>query len=135
MQNDIEEYPKIRKLTRKDRKTFTAILAAFASFEGNKSLKEIIPKAPVPKGEAEEKDGDDSSDKMLDLITKVMDGVLETLEEDVAKWFIDLLGVTKEQYDELPFDIEIHVVEQLKANAGFSNFFAKAFGLYKKIKG
>jgi len=122
-------YPVIRKITRKDRKTLSKLIKAFADRSGDAKITEMVPSLN-PDGEKEA-----GKTEMYDLIKSVLEGLLEWVEEDVSKWFMDLIGVeSREEYDALPFDIEINIIDQLIAEKGFNNFFLRVSDLYKKIR-
>lgn len=123
------EYPKIRKVTRKDRKVLSGLIKAFAERSGNVKLTEMIP---GNKGDGKEAD----TDQVYELVKSVMTGLVDFVEEDLTVWFMDLTGITdREKYDALPFDIEIHIIDELMTQKGFNNFFTRASGLFKKIRG
>lgn len=124
------DYPKIRQLTRADRKRLSNLIKEFAFKSGNVKLTEMIP------GKESEEGEEKKTDEIFDLIKSVMQGLLEWLEDDVAEWFMELIGVTdRNEYDNLPFDIELNILEQMYKQNGFKNFFSKALDLYKKIQG
>lgn len=125
------DYPEVRELTRKDRKKLSDLIKLFAERSGNIKLTEMLP---GQKGE--DKDDEVKTDKAYDLIKSVMQSLLDWVEDELTEWFMDLIGVTdREQYDNLPFDIEVHIIDKLIAQKGFSNFFSRASALYKKIRG
>jgi len=129
------EYPAIRVLTRKDRKTLSGLIQKLAERSGNIKLTEMIPAATAKKGEGEEEPAVDT-DKIYELVKSVLAGLLEWVEDDVTAWFMDLVGIAdREAYDALPFDIEANIIEQLISQKGFNNFFSRASALYKKIRG
>lgn len=135
------EYPNVRQLTRKDRRKLSELIKDFANHSGNKKLTEMIPgvkKTEAKTGE-DVKEGtkaDDTTEQAYELIKSVMQGLLEWVEDDVTVWFMDLIGVTdRDKYDNLPFDIEVHIIDSLINQKGFNNFFMKASHLYKKIRG
>lgn len=128
------EYPAIRVLTRKDRKKLSELIKAFAERSGNVKLTQMIPRQQ--KSGTEEETEDQGNDKIYELVKSVMDGLLEFVEEDLTAWFMDLTGITdRAAYDGLPFDIEVHIIDQMIAQKGFNNFFSRASALYKKIRG
>ena len=130
------EYPKIRELTRKDRKTFSALIQAFANRSGNIKLTEMVPAAKPEGSKGEDKEKEADTDKIYELIKSVMAGLLEWAEDEVAVWFMDLIGVTdRTKYDALPFDIEMNIIDQLMESKGFTNFFLRASELFSKIRG
>jgi len=132
------EYPKVRALTRKDRKKLSELIKAFAERSGNIELTKMLPKAQSEDGK--ESDGKENSevnnDEIYDLVKSVIAGLFQWVEEDVTAWFMELIGVTdKNAYDSLPFDIEVHIIDELLKQKGFSNFFLRASELYKKVRG
>jgi len=133
------EYPEVRVLTRKDRKKLSELIKAFAERSGSSELTKMIPGTAKakPEGDAEKDEGDDeTAEKTYELIKTVMDGLLTWVEEDVTTWFMDLVGVKdKEAYDNLPFDIEVYIVDSLIKQKGFNNFFLRLSALYRKVRG
>jgi len=127
------EYPRVRELTRLDRKKLSELIKAFAERSGNIKLTEMLP---GQKGEGKEKEAGVNTDQVYDLIKSVLQGLLEWVEDEVTAWFMDLIGYTnRDAYDRLPFDIEVNIIDQLVAQKGFNNFFSRASVLYKKIRG
>ena len=125
-----EDYPAVRELTRLDRTKLSELIKAFAERSGNTKFVEMLP---GQKGEGE-KEAD--KDQVYELIKSVMQGLLEWVEDDVTEWFMELIGDTdRAVYDSRPFDIEVHIIDQLIAQKGFNNFFSRASVLYKKIRG
>ena len=133
--NKTEEYPEVRVLTRKDRKKLSELIKVFVGRSGSKELTKMIP---GQKGDADEKEEgtEDTSEKIYELVKSVMDGIMTWAEEEVAEWFMDLVGVNdREAYDKLPFDIEVHIIDSLLTQKGFNNFFMRASALFKKVRG
>ena len=131
-------YPEVRELTRKDRKKLSELIKAFAERSGNIKLTEMLPgrKGDAEKSEDAGKDTESGNDQVYELIKSVMDGLIAWTEEELAEWFMDLVGVTdRDAWDDMPFDIEVYIIDQLLAQKGFNNFFTRAWGLYKKIPG
>jgi len=132
-QKDKSEYPEIRRLTRADRKTLSELIQAFVNRSGNSKLTEMIP---AQKPETSESGGEAQEEKTYEMIKAVLTGVMDWAEDELAAWFMDLIGCTsRDEYDDLPFDIEVHIIDELIKQKGFSNFFLRASELYKKIRG
>lgn len=134
---DYSGYPDVRALTRKDRKKLSELIKLFAERSGNIKLMEMLPgrKGEV-KDEGKGKAAEVNTDKIYELIKSIMDALLQWVEEELAEWFMDLIGVTdKEKWDSTPFDIEVYIIDQLIDQKGFNNFFLRASALYKKIRG
>ena len=126
------EYPDVRELTRADRKKLSELLKLFAERSGNIKITEMLPGQPGEGDDSKEPD----TDKVYELIKSVLDSLLNWVEEELTTWFMDLVGISdRAEYDKLPFDIEVHIIDQLLAQKGFHNFFTRASALYKKIRG
>lgn len=141
-------YPEVRLVTRKDRRTLSALIKRLAERSGESGLLGMIPAtppataAPIDATEpataapVESADGAVTpADQIYDLVRRVFDGLIGWAEEDLAAWFRDLTSATAEEYDDLPFDVEIHIIDRLLSQAGFKNFFSRASELAKKIRG
>lgn len=127
------EYPVVRALTRKDRRKLSELISAFAERSGNVKLTSMVPGL---KGDSKGGDKEPSTDEVYGLIKSVMASLLQFMEDELTVWFMDLTGISdREVYDCLPFDIEVHIIDQLLAQKGFNNFFMRASELYKKIRG
>lgn len=126
-------YPDVRELTRADRKKLSDLIKLFAERSGNVKIMEMLP---GQKGDGKDKAKELATDQAYELIKSVMQSLLDWVEDEVTVWFMDLVGFTeKNEYDRLPFDIEVHIIDQLIAQKGFNNFFSRASALYKKIRG
>ena len=126
---------KIRELKRKDRKTVAAMIRKLVDKIGSTDLLNMIvtdSTAIAPsKGAAKVVEKTDRYTKIGVEIVRLM---LEVIEDDVAVWFSDLLGVTIEQFDDLPVDIEIEVINQLIAAPESNRFFTGAWDLSRRTK-
>jgi len=131
-----EEYPEVRALTRKDRKKLSELIKAFAERSGNIELTKMLPQQKGEDGKENGKESEVNNDEVYDLIKSVIAGLFQWVEDDVTAWFMELIGVTdRAAYDNLPFDIEVHIIDELLKQKGFSNFFMRASELYKKVRG
>ena len=131
------EYPEIRELTRKDRCKLSELIRAFAERSGNIKITEMVP-ATKPEGSdsGDEAAPDAETDRLYDTIKTVLNGIVEWAEAEVADWFMDLIGCQdRDEYDAMPFDIELNIISQLMEKEGFTGFFSQASGLYNKIRG
>jgi len=135
------EYPKVRALTRKDRTKLSELIKDFADRSGNLELTSMLPQQKSDAGEKDDGKKDDDNievdtDKVFDLVKTVIAGLFKWVEDDVTLWFMELIGVTdKAAYDNMPFDIEVYILDELLKQKGFSNFFLRASELYKKARG
>lgn len=127
---------KIRKLTRKDRKVLTSLIGKLASKIQNSQILELIQSGQSSsKVNEDPKKAEESSNAFYaQFAIQIFNSLLEVLEEDVAIWFSDLLGVTVEKYDSLPFGIDAFVVQQISESGELADFFASASAAYKAIQ-
>ena len=129
---------KIRPLTRKDRKTFGKLMVKLVDKTGRKELRNMVPATQSAEA-TEETEGQrsDRNAQMLELAFSLLHGMLDFVDEDLTKWFVELVeGVdTVEQFDELDFNIDLIVVEKLLERDEFLDFFSKGSQVFSKIKG
>lgn len=127
MENEVKEY-KIRKLTRKDRKTFTGLIQKLSVCLKDEHLLNLIQT-----GISESKDSKSEENSAVKVWTKlgveILNNILEVLDKDCAVWFSDLLGVSVEEFDLLPLDIELDVIDQLMQCSEIESFFETALQL------
>lgn len=127
---------KIRKLTRKDRKTFTGLLTKLARSLKDDSILDMIKKGYETTVEDKKSKKDNPTGDVrvwAKLGVELLNNIIETLDNDCAIWFADLLGVDIEAYDNLPLDIEFIVIEQLMECEEIDGFFERALQLRNVI--
>jgi hypothetical protein len=127
---------KIRTLKRKDRKTVAAMLRKLADKIGSNGILNIIS-SEKKSDKADENAAADSADagKVFAKIgIDLVKTALEFLEDDVAAWFADLVGKTPEEFDEMPFDVEMVIIDQLVNAEEANSFFTRALQIYNKIR-
>lgn len=128
---DTEEI-KIRPLKRKDRKTVAAMIRKLADKIGVNGLTNIIvADSGVAPGENQ---GPQKSDIFTKIGVEIIKQLLDVLEEDVSAWFADLIGKTPDEFDEMPFDIEMNIIEQLANSEEANSFFTRALRVFNKMK-
>jgi len=124
-------YPKVRELTRKDRVKLSELIKLFAERSGSIKLTGMLP---GQKGKDKKKK--DDTDQIYALIKSLMQQFLDFVEEELTTWFMELIDVTdRDAYDNMPFDIELRIIDQLMAQEGFDHFFTRAWEMYRKIPG
>ena len=128
------QYPKLRKLRMRDRKKFGSLVIALQERTGKTNLTEMVPASGE---ETTETEAVDRSAQLMETAFGLLSSMLTYLEEDLKEWFIDILeGIeTTEEYDDLPFDIEMYIIEELITKEEFTGFFVRGSQLFKKIKG
>jgi hypothetical protein len=119
---------KIRKLTRGDRKKLTSMIKALAVKIGSSQLLNII--SPEAKGEGETGKGN----AIENIGIEVFKTMLEHLESDLCEWFADLVGVTVEEFDDLPFNAELDIISQVADAEEFADFFTQASQLRNRVE-
>lgn len=130
-----KEY-KIRKLTRKDRKTFTGLITKLAASLKDEKILDLIKHCYDTKKEEEKKKDKAAQGDMrvwAKLGVELLNNIIETLDVECAVWFADLLSVDIEKYDDLPLDIEFIVIEQLLECEEINAFFERALQLRNVI--
>jgi len=129
---------KIRPLIRKDRKVLAAMIRKLADKIGANGLLNILvadPDAPLPAADgAAGSEKAAKGDAFSRIGVEIIKQLLDILEDDVAAWFADLLGITVEEFDKMPFNIEMIVVEQLMEAPEANDFFSGALRAYNKMK-
>jgi hypothetical protein len=127
----MEQEFKIRPLTRKDIRTLSAMIVKMTEKIGNAGLLNLISsevEADAGKGESAP-----GLDKTVGIGIEIIKLLFSTLEEDITAWFASLVGVTPEDFDNLPLDIEIKIIEQIKNSKEVSDFFSGASQLFSGI--
>jgi hypothetical protein len=124
---------KIRLLKVKDRIVLAEMVKKLADKLGDNNLLNFIaPNESTTKSDKVDKTGN-AGFAIIGL--RVLKMLLETLSEDMRKWFASLIDKTPEEFDELPFDTEIKILEQLTYSREANDFFTGALRLYKKMQG
>lgn len=128
---------KIRLLTVADRKRLSSLIKRLTSTTGDDSFVTMISSAITARAEAKDsKDKEIISGKTTTAIQvglKIIQLLLEFLEEETHTWFADLVNVEKEEFLKLPIDTEMIILEQMVTSEESSNFFTIASRLYSKI--
>ena len=68
----------------------------------------------------------------INIAYELLGVCLEYAENDLKEWFADLLGVTPKEFEKMPFDTPMIVIEQIANHDRAKSFFSKAFALFKK---
>jgi hypothetical protein len=131
-----EKVYKIRKLTRKDRKTFTSLIQKLALSLKNDEILDLIKHGVTSEKESKKDPGKEQDVRVwAKLGVELLNNILDTLDKECAEWFADLIGVTQEEFDNLPMDIEIKIIDQLMSCEEIDNFFESALQLRSMISG
>lgn len=122
---------KIRKLCRKDRKTLTGLITKFVDKTGQQNLISMIPSE---NGAKEEETEDKNPKEMLLFTFQLLTDMVKHIDGEITPWFADLIGVSADKFDELPFDVEVDIIDQLISSTKFVDFFFKVSQVRNKIK-
>lgn len=71
----------------------------------------------------------------LQLLNLILDVLFDNVQDDLKAWFADLLGVTVDEYMELPLSTTEDVIEYLIESQESTSFFTRAWQLYKRMSG
>lgn len=127
---------KVRKLKRRDRVTLAKLIKKFADVAGSESLVNMVPSSDVKHEDSESEEVTKASDtaEILETAFKLLEQMLQVIEDDVSDWFCKLIDVTRDEYDDLDFDIEVQIIEQIVSQKGFEDFFSRGSQVLNKIK-
>lgn len=132
-------YPEVRAVTRADCKKFSELVKEFADKSGNKKLLDLSPLAKPAIAEEESDEAttkERQTDELYDVIKNVLESFFKWVHDDVTSWFMQLVECENlEEFDALPFDVDMYIIEQLLSQKGFEGFFLRAWGLYNRILG
>lgn len=128
---ELEEKYKIRPLTRGDRVTLSRMIEKVADKAAPTLLDIVSLNSPDGKKMSEAEMKAQQSKFGLEVIRLLM-GVLN---DDLTEWFASLYDMTPEEFDKMPFDIEVKIVEQLQAADEVTGFFSGASQQFKAILG
>lgn len=141
---------RIRLLLKSDQKRIAAMLADLVTHIDDDSICNIISSsAPVAVGaltpENREKAAAQKKTNILRIFAKIFRKLIQHFADDVAAFFADLIGVSPEEYDKLPIDIDMQILTQIMEAPEVENFFTGASrvynttewckGIFKKLKG
>lgn len=120
---------KIRELKVRDRRKVTGIFKKAIEELRDESLKNIISSdvSQPQEKEASEQIGEAIVNIGVSVVTKALD----ILDRDVSEWFADLLNVTPEEYEDLPIDTDVKVIEQIRNAPEAEAFFTQCLALAK----
>jgi hypothetical protein len=134
---------KIRRLTVADRKRLSTLIDKLAETVGDNSLLNMISSTVTNNSQSSpengEKNGENTSEEekeenFIQIGVKILQALVQKLEEETHEWFSELIGVSQEEFLSLPFDTELKIIDQMVNAQESSSFFTIASGLYKKMQ-
>jgi hypothetical protein len=129
-----EKQIKIRELKRKDRKTLAAMIKKMVDKIGDQRILNLMVTETSDNVQSNKAEPNQPKDQFSKIGIEIIKLLMETLEEEVSVWFADLLGVTIEQLDDMPVDIELVVIDQLISAPEANRFFTSASLLFKRTR-
>jgi len=126
----------IRKLKNGD---IFRVVAMLRKIGGNASeLTKLISSAKKKGGKSSDvavsDDDQESADVFVTLGTKVLMACYDSVAEDLINWLADLAGVSRADFDEMPPETTLEVIEQITTGEDARHFFTTAWQLFKKIR-
>lgn len=113
---------RIRPLTYGDFKRLKKMLGTYIEQSGDQAVRGIISAAQSSSaGKGEENEGGDG--KIIAAFVDAFKKLAAHLDDEVHEWFCGLIGVTSEEYEALPFDMDVQILNQLKEAPEVGNFF------------
>lgn len=134
---EVETTVIVRDLTRMDRVKLTLLIQKFVDISGTDSLVKMVPSSGEVSGEEKEETAETRGSATAELLESaygLIEQMLTVIDSDMANWFCELIGVSREAYDALPFDIEVQVIEGIILQKGFGDFFTRGSRVFSKIK-
>lgn len=122
---------KIRSLKRSDRKRLTAMIEQLAEKIGSDEILNMISSVVSGKKVSNSSDSDEN---IISLGIQVINLLRKFLEEEFSEWLASLVDKSIEELDDMPFDVEVQIIEQVVNATEFTGFFSGASRLVKKIK-
>lgn len=129
-----EQYP-IHSLLKEDQKAIAAMLGRLADEFDQAQIRDIISSARASdEGEGEEGTGPSDEDRkarVIEVFFTLFRRCMSNLTGDVELWLAGLIGKTPEEYQKLPFDIDICILNQVKEAPEVERFFTGALHLFR----
>jgi hypothetical protein len=122
---------KIRELVRRDLLTVANMIKKLVEKTGKQKLLGLISS-----GVSNSKQENEPNEELwIGLGVDILMMLFEILQDDATAWFADLVGITPDEYNDGPVDIDLQVIEQLKEAPGVADFFTRALRVYKSMNG
>ena len=116
---------KIRSLTRGDRVAVSKMIAKVVERAGDCKLLDLISSTQESTS-AKDADKKELAAARSRLGLEIVKLLMTVLNDDCTDWFASLLNVTVEEFNQMPFDIEVEIVKQLQEADEVAGFFSGA---------
>lgn len=120
---------KIRKLLKSDQKKISDLLLRLVDKIDDKSITDIISNS-AGSGEGSELSEEQRRTNIIRVFFELFKKLFVHFTDDVNVFLADLIGVTPEEYQQLPIDIDVRIFEQLKEAPEIENFFTGSLRLF-----
>jgi len=122
---------RIRPLIKRDQRVVAGMLSKLADEFDESTLRDIISSTRSTAGDGE---GAGSAEvqraRVVEVFFALFRRCLVQMTADVEAWLAELIGVTPEQYQELPIDIDVQILNQMKEAPEVERFFTGALQLF-----
>lgn len=127
---------KIRALTVADRDVVSGLIEKLVAELGSPELLRLMVTDPDAVESSETGGAPDTDNKRYALLViEIIKMAMKYLSSDVRTWFAGLVGVTPEEFKNLPFDTEVLILEQLVEVEKANRFFSRLLALFRGMKG
>lgn len=126
LEGKVKEY-KIRELKQKDQERIAKIFTEAIRVTGKDSLRNIIKSGNV---DSKKKSATDQKSEVIEIMIDGLIMAMGVVKKECDLFFCDLIGATYDEYRELPIDIDIRIIEQIREAPEVESFFTRAWRIY-----
>ena len=130
MDKNSEKY-KIRPLLKKDQKTISKMFLDMADQIDDQSIKAIITNASTNGTGKKSISEEERRANIIRVFMNLFARLSAHLYDEVSNFLADLINVNPEDYDQLPIDIDVRILEQVMEAPEVENFFIGVSRLFK----
>jgi len=122
---------KIRPLVQKDREILTNMILKLSETNNEKF---VFLTSKITSATANVKSGENNTQPILLLFLDIFKQLYFYLADDIKQWFASLLEIDILEFEKMPFNVELKIIEQLITSGDIADFFTTALQLAKKIR-
>jgi len=121
----------IHPLKKKDQRVVAAMFGKLADEFDEPAIRRIISSGfSDDEGKADKETADDRKARLVHVFFELFRKCLTKLAVDAEEWLASLIGVSVEEYQELPIDIDVQILNQVKEAPEVERFFTGALRLF-----